>query len=737
MLRKIAEFYLWLVRAFRRIVDAVFWAIRSGLYWGFLLIAPLLLIWYVIGALAHKHEFRDKDEFRGAAAITNDPIDQDVAKENISYLEQNWDEEDSLWFYSATQGSNLLPYDFFLHLEQLESTDLFRSNEHINRFRYLPQDASVSNPDGLPLGMTKDEYQGREYMGFTCAACHTSQINYVDDSGVAKGLRIDGGPAAANLEVFLIELEGAMVRTRKNPQKLERFAAAVMTGGAYRSAQAVADDLDRYIIRIGAYNLANKPQWQRGNQKGVTHYGFSRLDAFGRIYNRVLQYLVEADQLRAVLDQSLPSDVLNAADADLVALYEHEDQTNLVLRAVEIINPYLEKLPKAERDALWQKMWAQIYNPANAPASYPYMWDIAQSDFVQWTGLVSNGGIGPLGRNVGQVIGVFGTLDWQRKKGWSISSLIGGQGIESNHIDFKSSIDKRNLRRVEEHLRKLWSPVWPQALGAIDMDKAAKGAPIFAERCASCHANINRTDPERRVVASISKIEALGTDPVLALNSVNYKGDSGLIQGEYVEAGAGELVIEPVNPVASLVKFSTKNVVTSFDPDKFPIRRAAEWAWDTLQASEKNEIKATMRRGNYQPGTTVNPFLPIRSYKARALNGIWATAPYLHNGSVPNLYELLLPKKREGDPDVDEQGNPIEYRSDKFLVGSREFDVEKVGFRDSGYSEHGFLFDTSLPGNSNAGHEYAAGRTGGLNGEVFAPLNKAERGYLLEYLKTL
>lgn len=31
-------------------------------------------------------------------------------------------------------------------------------------------------------------------------------------------------------------------------------------------------------------------------------------------------------------------------------------------------------------------------------------------------------------------------------------------------------------------------------------------------------------------------------------------------------------------------------------------------------------------------------------YKARPLNGIWATAPYLHNGSVPNLYQLLLKK---------------------------------------------------------------------------------------------
>ena len=52
--------------------------------------------------------------------------------------------------------------------------------------------------------------------------------------------------------------------------------------------------------------------------------------------------------------------------------------------------------------------------------------------------------------------------------------------------------------------------------------------------------------------------------------------------------------------------------------------------------------------------------------KGRALNGIWATAPYLHNGSVPTLYDLLL---------------PAADRPKKFRVGSRELDVKKVGLK--------------------------------------------------------
>jgi hypothetical protein len=76
-------------------------------------------------------------------------------------------------------------------------------------------------------------------------------------------------------------------------------------------------------------------------------------------------------------------------------------------------------------------------------------------------------------------------------------------------------------------------------------------------------------------------------------------------------------------------------------------------------------------------------------YKARPLDGIWATAPFLHNGSVPNLDELL---------------KPVAARVTKFQMGSREFDVQAVGYRtDLG----DFTFDTTAqPGNSNAGHDY-------------------------------
>ena len=102
----------------------------------------------------------------------------------------------------------------------------------------------------------------------------------------------------------------------------------------------------------------------------------------------------------------------------------------------------------------------------------------------------------------------------------------------------------------------------------------------------------------------------------------------------------------------------------------------------------------------------------LRVYKGRPLNGIWATAPYLHNGSVPNLYELFLPSSCE-----DKEGRQLEQgrscRSKIFTVGNRELDIERVGFTQLDTSKFPELvFDTSLLGNSNKGHEYVVGAPG-------------------------
>ncbi|NBQ68770.1 MAG: ribonuclease E, partial [Nitrosomonadaceae bacterium] len=371
----------------------------------------------------------------------------------------------------------------------------------------------------------------------------------------------------------------------------------------------------------------------------------------------------------------------------------------------------------------------EIFNRPDAPVSYPFLWDIAQHDYVQWNGIADNAGLGPIGRNTGEVIGVFGTLDWKEEKGTSLTSIL-FQGSGNTRVKFDSSVDVQNLHRIESHLKKLNSPVWPQdILGKINEEQAVKGKLLFDEYCAACHARIDRDDPNRRVVAHMTKVSAIGTDPTMAENSFKYQGYSGILRNQYVGLEVGNILLDKEAPVAALLTQATKNVVATPDPDKWFFQRWTDWAANLVTAYAENEIKSSIKNGNYDPDTTVNPLASLNAYKGRPLNGIWATAPYLHNGSVPSLYDLLLPKKREGDP---EDG---EYRPDQFEVGSREFDPVKVGLKSSGYKS--FTFDTSFPGNSNAGHEYASGKTAQPNGTTLRPLSKEEKLDLLEYLKTL
>lgn len=99
----------------------------------------------------------------------------------------------------------------------------------------------------------------------------------------------------------------------------------------------------------------------------------------------------------------------------------------------------------------------------------------------------------------------------------------------------------------------------------------------------------------------------------------------------------------------------------------------------------------------------------LTTYKARPLNGIAFTAPYLHNGAVPSIYQLLLPAAK---------------RVKMFDVGSKRYDTKVLGYATTRVAGSR-TFDTTAVGNSNAGHEYGTS------------LPDPDRMALIEYLKTL
>ena len=313
---------------------------------------------------------------------------------------------------------------------------------------------------------------------------------------------------------------------------------------------------------------------------------------------------------------------------------------------------------------------------ADAPVSYPFIWDAPHMNRVQWNGAVSNSGpAGPIGRNVAEAMGVFGRVDID-------TSRKGG---------YRSSIHFEALGDLEHWLKKLVSPRWPEEiLPRLDTKKVERGKEVYKTMCARCHevlAKGKRTKPGRKIIVWMEPIGAVGTDPLMATNFADRMGRTGRLKGhrEYYNfgnhLGTEEHAMSILNNVAVGV----------------------------MRAHPLHSADAALK--SYEGFFISTKYNPIKhpAYKARPLNGIWATAPYLHNGSVPNLWELLLPPDR---------------RSKSFHVGSFNFDPVNVGF-ETGPAQFTTLFDATGRGNSNAGHTYGT------------QLPDYQKWELIEYLKSL
>ena len=171
----------------------------------------------------------------------------------------------------------------------------------------------------------------------------------------------------------------------------------------------------------------------------------------------------------------------------------------------------------------------------------------------------------------------------------------------------------------------------------------------------------------------------------MATNFTERKVDSGWLQGKPLAILGGPKLEETVSPLDLVLNAAVGAML------RHPL--------DTIGAI------GTEFEHQLAPQTADGPV-----YKARPLNGIWAAAPYLHNGSVPTLWDML---------------QTPENRPATFHTGSHEFDAVKVGYLTTAVGAKDGLFDTALYGNSNSGHLFGT------------QLTDDEKWSLIEYLKTL
>ena len=627
------------------------------------------------------------------------------------WVDQHWSEALTREYHHKSQGTHTIPIPlhWFLALEQPKGGLLgvpfgrekrFADNDYLLRFGFIEGKVTEHNPHGLPVGFATTPletipgvHNKQTALGFTCAACHTGHIFYNNVEYV-----IEGGPASTDLGLLTQALAAAVGQTYASSKipvfdgRFKRFAKNVLKEG-YNNTSMLALKADLEGL---AKFLADQP-----NEIEIIE-GFSRLDALNRIGNQVFAL----DPVR----------------------YEN-------------------------------------YVAINAPVAYPHIWTASWFNWVQYDGSIMQ----PLIRNAGEALGVRASLNTTAK---------------TNEQRFSSSIPIQNLSWIEEALAGeqpsptqpftgLLSPPWPDNFPAVDNAKANQGRALYQEHCQDCHlppldspdiwnsdhfAPITYyvgdkvfTTPESVLQLKMISLQQVGTDPaqanVLIDRKVNTAADVNPIDSVFANGmGISANICVPEQPTPqtpgqeTMYRSEVPRLVSVPISDGPNISFALALGAVVQQTNEvwfqQNYVNDNLRK--HFEGDRPNCLRAGAGYKARPLNGIWATAPFLHNGSVPTLMDMLIPAAE---------------RPRLVKLGTPTFDPVKVGIPQDGdfntrpgkrYTREGyFILDTTVPGNSNAGHEFSDAYDAGKGfaeqpkGVIGPALSQTEREALVEFLKTL
>ena len=335
--------------------------------------------------------------------------------------------------------------------------------------------------------------------------------------------------------------------------------------------------------------------------------------------------------------------------------------------------------------------------PADAPVRYPFLWNAWKQDKTQWPGFADNGNntLG-LARNVGEVLGVFGVVHPKQ-------DLL--NPLRINYAS-GSSPNVAGLLQLELLIRKIGAPKWPWL---VDPVLSAKGASIFAANCSTgCHLETPGQFRSPLHGTWETKIQNVGTD-TREWSILERRVDPGVLEG----ARLGPLDASLKNPEEpiNVLKLVVLGWILEKPFDPFDVNRKLPLhglQTDRVLTARSNALSGVFTIKDSPDGKG--------SYESRSLRGIWAAAPYLHNGSVATLAELL---------------KPASQRMPAFKVGPA-YDTNDVGLASEQPSPVAQTMQTTGcvggqldSGNSRCGHEF---------GWALSPDDKRA---LLEYLKTL
>ena len=571
-------------------------------------------------------------------------------------------------FYHLAQGSEILPTSWVKAVYSVSTGKPFL--EEPQRFGLI---ADPANANGLPIGLTDaltvdTRMLGIHMTGINCSACHVSELTY---RGAA--MRVDGGPSNFQADLFRNDLTASLKATLHDPVKFVEFLWRLRK--EHETANPHLPERIRGETNRLVHAVDDLPLTAQRDADAARVMGWARR-ALEHERDRPAEDILHG--LTVSPDSAAPPGALPrgltyadvAVAADTVVPDEQVSAQSSMLRGAQ------GNLSPAKHVEAFISDLVLTYRLMKARvASFRRVLPPVDSTVAGW-GRVDAFGVArnsiypqdtvPLTAPVSYPwLWGFGQQTWFHYDGNTNSFMqrnLGeaiGVGAVYDSARLISTLNPVNIHRLETLGRQIRPPAWPeQVLGRIDRAKAARGQALYAANCAKCH--------EGPGDSLMFAPDAEGTDANRLTNFARPMSD-----GRHFTDWA-----------ATFLAGLEKNAYTTF---KVPADSQAAWS-----GPHPSVWRTTSRWGS------------------RPMAGVWATAPYLHNNSVPTLYDLLQsPAQR-----------PV-----TFPMGQREYDPQKVGL--STTVKGPATFDTRVSGNRNTGHEY------GTN------LTPDEKAALLEYLKTM
>ena len=255
------------------------------------------------------------------------------------------------------------------------------------------------------------------------------------------------------------------------------------------------------------------------------------------------------------------------------------------------------------------------WRAALAPVKPSFCWNVPQSAWAQWSGVLKD----PILRNLGEVMGVFAQID--------LTSNAPEAGLFDSTVDLKGQIASEDL------LRRLAPPKWPEEiLGKIDQTRQPR------VNSSSRRIALRATPPGRTVGASR---RSWASDSSRMPSSQSTSSEPTRRNSEVRNSRRKPTVM--AGPLSNISSHHIRGP-RSFRPPLSLRRRRRGFSTDCLPSSmsARSELIAAHGYRAFYP-EALEPVPALFAYKANPAEGMWASPPYLHNGSVPNLYELLSP----------------------------------------------------------------------------------------------